>query len=144
MISFFINLALFCIGVYCAILIAALALVFLGNLLVAFVAGLSAIVTTAWSVIRAVVLLDGIWLWIARALHVAFSVWVLIHYRSHDYDPADYEALAWLIVVGLVLFWFTPWTRELVVSIRRRLRSRRAAGRSGDRSGRNGRAPLLC
>jgi len=152
MISFFINLALFCIGVYCAILIAVLAIAFVMNALVAVVAGVVNIGMAVWAVIRAVVMLDGIGLRIARSLHVALSVWVLWkHYRFQDYDPAAYEPLAWLIVVGLVLFWFTPWTRELVVSIRRRLRSRRAAGRSRDRPAQNGgaeernvRTPLLC
>ena len=49
----------------------------------------------------------------------------------HDYDPAEYEPAAWLILLGLVLFWFTPWTRELAVSIRGRLRSRREEGSAG-------------
>ena len=145
MISFFINLALFCIGVYCAIVIAALALAFLMNVLVYAVAGVAGICISAWSVIRAVVMLDGTGLWIARSLHVAFSVWVLLHYRSHDYDPAEYEALARVILVGLVLFWFLPWTRELTVSIHGRLRSRRAAGRTQDHPVRNGEAePRNC
>ena len=152
MISFFINLALFCIGVYCAILIAVLVLAFLMSVLASAFAVVVWTGTTAWSVIRFMVTLEGRWLWLARALHVALSVWVLWkHYRFYDYDPAAYEPLAWLIVVGLVLFWFTPWTRELVVSIRRRLRSRRAAGRSRDRPAQNGegeernvRTPLLC
>ena len=151
MISFFINLALFCIGVYCAIVIAALALAVLMNVLVYAVAGVAGICMAAWSVIRAVVMLDGTGLWIARSLHVAFSVWVLLHYRSHDYDPAEYQALARVILVGLVLFWFLPWTRELTVSIHGRLRSRRAAVRAGDhpaqkRDGdeRNRHTPPLC
>ena len=128
MISFFIDLALFVIGVYVAILIAAYTIAFIANVLIGVVAGVSAFAVGAWSVIRAVVMLDGIGLWIARTLHVAYSVWVLWHYRAHAYDPAEYESLAWLILVGLVLFWFTPWTRELVIWIRGRLRSRRADG----------------
>lgn len=137
MISFFINLALFCIGVYCAVVIAALAFAFLMSALAYAVAGVAAIGVAAFRVVRAVVMLDGTRLWIARSLHVAFSVWVLLHYRSHDYDPAEYEALARVILVGLVLFWFLPWTRELTVSIHGRLRSRRAAGRTQDPPARN-------
>ena len=128
MISFFIDLALFVIGVYVAILIAAYTIAFIGTALVAVVAELSAWAVGAWFMIRPAVMLDGIGLWIARTLHVAFSVWVLWHYRAQGYDPAEYEGLAWMIFAGLVLFWFTPWIRELVVSIRGRLRSRRADG----------------
>ena len=151
MISFFIDLALFCIGVYCAVVIAALALVFLMNALAYAVAGVAGIGVAAFRVVRAVVMLDGIGLWIARALHAAFSAWMLVDYRTHDYNPAEYEPAAWVILVGLVLFWFIPWTRELAVSIRGRLRSRRAVGRAGDhpvqkRDGdeRNRHTPSLC
>jgi len=151
MISFFIDLALFAIGVYVAIVIAAFALAFFANVLVGVVAGLSAIGVAVFRVVRAVVMLDGIGLWIARALHAAFSAWMLVDYQTHDYDPAEYEPAACVILVGLVLFWFLPWTRELAVSIRGRLRSRRAVGRAGDhpvqkRDGdeRNCHTPPLC
>ena len=128
MISFFINLALFCIGVYCAILIAALAIAFVMNVLVAVVAGVANVGMAVWAVIRAVVMLDGIGLRIARSLHVALSVWVLWYDRADKFDPSAYEALAWMILGGLVLFWFTPWTRELVIWIRGRCRSQRVDG----------------
>ena len=145
MISFFIDLALFCIGLYCAVVIAALALVFLMNALAYAVAGVAGIGVAAFRVVRAVVMLDGTGLWIARSLHAAFSAWMLVDYRTHDYNPAEYEPAAWVILVGLVLFWFIPWTRELAVSIRGRLRSRRAAGRTQDRPARNGEAePRNC
>ena len=36
-----------------------------------------------------------------------------------------------MILAGLILFWFMPWTRELVIWIRGRLRPRRADGSAG-------------
>jgi hypothetical protein len=128
MISFFIDLALFVIGVYIAILIAAYTIAFIGNVLVGVVAEVSAFAVGAWSVVRAVVMLDGVNLWIGRTLHAAFSVWVLWYDRADKFDPSAYEALAWMILGGLVLFWFTPWTRELVIWIRGRCRSQRVDG----------------
>ena len=128
MISFFINLALFAIGVYVAVLIAAFALVFFVNLLPGVVAALCEFCMGAYAVVRAVVMLDGTALRVFRTLHFAFSVLVLLQDRLGNLAPAGYEAAGWLILIGLVLFWFTPWARELADSIRGRLRSRRAAG----------------
>jgi hypothetical protein len=118
MISFFINLALFCIGLYFAIVIAILAFGFLGALLGGALAGLVAMGMAAYSTLRAVVMLDGIPLWIARSVHFAFSVWILVIYVGHDYAPAEYEAASWVILVGLLVLWLMPWIRELVIRIR--------------------------
>ena len=121
MISFFINVALFCIGVYFAIIIAALAFGLLGALLGGVLAAIVGTGMAAFSAVRAVVTLDGIGLWIARSLHFAFSIWMLVLYLVHDFAPAEYVSASWVILVGLVVFWFTPWIREQVVKIHGRV-----------------------